>query len=57
VAQRRGRKLLVGRNTEEAMIRRGGDQRGESEIDQNVEIVEMEKCDFDDVEGIESDVE
>jgi hypothetical protein len=29
----------------------------DSEIDENVEIVEMEKRDFDDVEGIESDIE
>jgi hypothetical protein len=29
----------------------------DSEIDENVEIVEMEKRDFDDVEGIESDME
>jgi hypothetical protein len=29
----------------------------DSEMDENVEIVEMEKRDFDDVEGIESDVE
>jgi hypothetical protein len=29
----------------------------DSEIDENVEIVEMEKRDFNDVEGIESDIE
>jgi hypothetical protein len=29
----------------------------DSEIDENVEIIEMEKRDFDDVEGIESDME
>jgi hypothetical protein len=32
------------------------DKDKDSELDENVEIVEMEKRDFDDVEGIESDV-
>jgi hypothetical protein len=29
----------------------------DSEIDENIDIIEMEKRDFDDVEGIESDLE
>jgi hypothetical protein len=32
-------------------------QTKDSEIDQYVEIVEIQKRDFDDVEGIESDIE
>jgi hypothetical protein len=29
----------------------------DSETDENIEIIEIEKSDFDDVEGIDSDIE
>jgi hypothetical protein len=47
----------TGSSVEDVAAFRAEEVEKDSEIDENIEIVEMEKCDSDDVEGIESEVE
>jgi hypothetical protein len=51
------RGIPQGSTAEEMAAFRAEEADKDTEIDENVEIVEMEKRDFDDVEGIESDME
>jgi hypothetical protein len=51
------RGIPEGSSAEEMAVFRTEEADKDSEIDENVEMVEMEKRDFDDVEGIESDIE